>query len=109
VLLSLIVSGLASGQPTPSAVAQWVREHAEKVRPLCGGRVPSETAVRRCLVCTDVTALETHLDDFAQRPPAQASMADTAAQPWEVRALDGKTVHGVGAHGVRVHLVSEVR
>lgn len=108
-LLTLIVAALASGQLTPSAIGQWVREHAEQVRPVCGGRVPSEATLRRALARTDGTALEVHLAHFAQQPaaPAVGAASDGAGQ-WEVRALDGKTVRGVGAYGVRVHLVSEV-
>ena len=100
-LLSLIVAGLASGQTTPSAIGQWVREHAEQVRPLCGGRLPSEATLRRVLARTDVVRLEERLAHFAQPTRHRAA-------GWDARALDGKTVRGVGAHGMRVHLVSEV-
>lgn len=105
-LLSLIVAGLASGQLTPSAIGQWVREHAEQVRPLCGGRVPSEATWRRVLARTDTAQLEEHLSRFAAMTgPATGR---TRAAIGDVRALDGKTVRGVGKHGVRAHLVSEV-
>ena len=125
VLLSLIVAGVASGQGTPAAIGQWLREHARQIRPLCGGRVPSEATVRRVLARTDAVRLEEHLATFAQqeagRVPAPASGAPVARAPvarapvaegveaqWQVHALDGKTVRGVSKHGVRVHLVSEV-
>lgn len=108
VLLALIVAALASGQTTPSAIGQWVREHAEQVLLLCGGRVPSEATVRRVLARTDAVQLEAHLAQFAQQVSQPATAAVGPAARWDVRALDGKAVRGVGAHGVRVHLVSEV-
>jgi predicted transposase YbfD/YdcC len=98
------VAGLASGQLTPAAIGQWVREHAARVRGVCGDRVPSEATLRRVLARTDVAALEECLGRFAQQVPA----ASAPRGEWQVHALDGKTVRGVGAHGVRVHLVSEV-
>jgi hypothetical protein len=66
VLLSLIVAGLASGQTTPSAIGQWVREHAEQVRLLCGGRVPSAATLRRVLARTDAVRLDEQLAQFTQ-------------------------------------------
>lgn len=119
VLLSLIVAGLASGQATPAAIGQWVREHADEVGTLCGGRVPSEATLRRVLARTDAVQLEEHLATFARQMacaqgPSSAPTTSTGGSEgsearWEVRALDGKTVRGVGKHDVRVHLVSEVR
>lgn len=120
VLLSLIMAGVASGQVTPAAIGQWLREHARQIRPLCGGRVPSEATVRRVLAHTDAVQLEEHLASFAQqeagRVPAhatgaavaRAAVAEGVEAQWQVHALDGKTVRGVSKHGVRVHLVSEV-
>lgn len=77
VLLSLIVAGLASGQSTPSAIGQWAREHAEQVRPLCGGRVPSEATVRRVVARPDAVQLEAHLARFTQAvsPPTAGPFA----------------------------------
>ncbi len=107
VLLILIAAGLASGQTTPSAIGQWVREHAEQLRAICGSRIPSEATVRRALARTDVALLEEHLVHFAHLTP-QPSTPQMPTGVRAVRALDGKTVRGVGKHGVRVHLVSEV-
>lgn len=111
-LLTLLAAGLVSGQCTPSAIGQWVREHAEELGPICGPRIPSEATLRRALARTDVAQLEKHLTAFAQQvgPPAVPSVLQAAsASVCEARALDGKTLRGAGAHGVRVHLVSEVR
>lgn len=117
-LLTLIVAGLASGQVTPSAIGQWVREHAEELRPICGRRVPSEATLRRALARTEAAPLEEYLAHLAQRAVQRAVTARASSQAGptsapgvgvrEARALDGKTVRGVGKHGVRVHLVSEV-
>lgn len=112
VLLALVVAGLASGQSTPRAIGQWVREHAKQVRPICGGRVPSEATLRRALARTDAGVLERQLAAFAQTEMQAPPIPQTLGEPrrqWQVHALDGKTVRGVGTHGVRVHLVSEVR
>ena len=98
-LLWLIGAALVSGQLTPSAMSQWIREHAEDLRAVVGSRLPSEATIRRTLQRVDVTALEAC---FRQPLPARSAV------PQEARALDGKAVRGTGTHGHPLHLVSEV-
>jgi predicted transposase YbfD/YdcC len=118
VLLTLIAAALVSGQQGVRAIAQWVAEHAEELRPLVDlppGRVPSAATLRRTLRGGDLTALETRIARFvAALPPPPAPDPAPAAPPatpprWVGVALDGKAVRGANRHGARVHLVSLVR
>ena len=98
-LLWLIGAALVSGQLTPSAISQWIGEHAESLRAIVGSRLPSDATIRRTLQRVDVAALEAC---FRQPLPARS------AGSREARALDGKAVRGAGTHGHPLHLVSEV-
>jgi predicted transposase YbfD/YdcC len=119
VLLTVIAAALVSGQQGVRAIAQWVAEHAEELRPLVDlppGRVPSAATLRRALRGVDLTALETRLTRFvAQLPPPPVPDAGPGTPPppspprWTGLALDGKAVRGANRHGARVHLVSLVR
>jgi hypothetical protein len=119
VLRTLIGAALASGQQGMGAIAQWVAERANEVRPLLDlppGRVPSPATLRRAVRAIDVTALEVRPSRFvADSPPpppvAPTPMGTPAARPpaWSGLAIDGKAVRGANRHGARVHLVSLVR
>jgi len=118
VLLTLIAAALVSGQQGVRAIAQWVAEHAEEVRPLLDlppGRVPSPATLRRTLRQVAVTALEARIGRFVADLPAPPAPAPAPAGPpppppaWVGLALDGKAVRGANRHGARLHLVSLVR
>jgi predicted transposase YbfD/YdcC len=118
-LLTLIAAALVSGQQGVRAIAQWVAEHADELRPLLDlppGRVPSPATVRRTLRAVDVAALEARIARFVAAlpappapPPAPAGPPPAAPPAWVGLALDGKAVRGANRHGARVHLVSLVR
>jgi predicted transposase YbfD/YdcC len=95
-LLWLIGAALVSGHLTPSAISQWIREHAEELRAVVGPRLPSDATIRRTWQRVDATAC------FRQPLPARS------ATTLEARALDGKAVRGTGTQGHPLHLVSEV-
>jgi predicted transposase YbfD/YdcC len=99
ILLWLIGAALVSGQLTPSAISQWIKEHAEPLGDVVGVRLPSDATIRRTLQRVDIVALEAC---FRQPLPAHS------AESREARALDGKAVRGTGTHGHPLHLVSEV-
>jgi predicted transposase YbfD/YdcC len=99
VLLVLIGAALVSGQLTPSAISQWIREHAESLRAITGARLPSDATIRRTLQRVDVLALESCF---------QQCLSAASCTGLQARALDGKAVRGAGTHGHPVHLVSEV-
>lgn len=114
VLLTLIAAALVSGQQGVRAIAQWVAEHAEEMRPLVAlppERVPSAATLRRAVRALDVTALEERLARFvADLPlPTDAPVPPTPPSPWVGLALDGKVVRGANRHGAPVHLVGLVR
>jgi predicted transposase YbfD/YdcC len=119
VRLTLIAAALVSGQQGMRAIAQWVTEHADEVRPLVElppGRVPSAATLRRALRVVDVPALEARIGHFvanlpAPPPVATSALAPAAAPPpaWIGLAVDGKAVRGANRHGAAVHLVSLVR
>jgi hypothetical protein len=98
-LLWLIGAALVTGQLTPSAISQWIREHAKYLRAVVGPPLPSDATIRRTLQRVDVIALEAC---FRQSLSARSPMSR------EARALDGRAVRGTGMHGHPRHLVSEV-
>jgi len=122
VLLTLIAAALVGGQQGLRAIAQWVTEHAEEVRPLVelpAGRVPSAATLRRAVRAVDVVALEERLARFVadlplppSPPPDPTGAPAEAGGPasgWIGQAIDGKAVRGANRHGARVHLVGLVR
>jgi predicted transposase YbfD/YdcC len=117
VLLTLIAAALLSGQQSLRAIAQWVAEHADELRPLVGlppGRVPSAATLRRAVRAVDLAALEAQIAAFvaglpAPPPPDEAGTPPAPPLPWTGLALDGKAVRGANRHGATVHLVSLVR
>lgn len=98
-LLWVIAAALLSDQSTPTAMSQWMWEHAEVVRTVIGPRLPSSATLRRTLQRLDVEA-------FAMQ--CRAAVEAPSADGLQVRALDGKTVRGASTHGPSVHVVGEV-
>jgi predicted transposase YbfD/YdcC len=118
VLLTLLGAALVSGEQGLRAIAQWVAEHAEELRPLVAlppGRVPSAATLRRAVRTVDIAALEERIACFVAALPAPppavppVPAAPPAPPPWVGLALDGKAVRGANRHGAGVHLVSLVR
>ena len=119
VLLTLIGAALVSGEQGLRAIAQWVSEHAEELRPLVDlppGRVPSPATLRRAVRAVDVAALEERIARFVAHLPEPAADSAPAAPvdqpppaPWAGQAVDGKAVRGANRHGAQVHLVGLVR
>jgi hypothetical protein len=63
VLLTILVSGMASGYQTARAIAQWARVHADDVYAALPHlrAIPSESTLLRTLRQMDVTLLEAHV------------------------------------------------
>ena len=114
-LLTILVSGMASGYQTARAIGQWAHLHADALQAALPHvrRIPSESTLLRTLRQMDVTLLEAHIAQFrATLPWEDASASTVVTAHGEVltgQALDGKTVRGATAHGKRTHLVSLVQ
>lgn len=101
-LLTLIGAAMLSGQSHARAVAQWVSEHSQQLAECLqtqGGRLPSESTLRRALRMVDVEALEARLGGFA-------AGLEGSAEGMRGQAIDGKQLRGARAHGRLVHLIS---
>lgn len=98
-LLWVIAAAMLSDQATPTAISQWVWEHAEVVHAVIGPRLPSSATLRRTLQRLDVEAFAVQCRAVREAP---------AAGGLQVRAVDGKTVRGASTHGQPVPVVSEV-
>ena len=114
-LLTLLAAGLASGQQTAHAIAQWVVLHAEQLRaalPILS-RLPSESTLLRTLRQIDVTLLETTMASLTQPHSAAEHAASQLRTPCgtllQAQAVDGKAVRGATACGAPTHLVSLVQ
>jgi predicted transposase YbfD/YdcC len=115
-LLTLVAAGVASGQQTGHAIAHWVTLHAPELiaelRPP-GGRVPSESTLRRVLRAVNIQALEERLGRYTEQLATETTEAEamgtSLGEMWQGQALDGKELRGVLRHGQPLHLVSLVR
>ncbi len=114
-LLTILVSGMASGYQTARAIGQWAHLHADALQAALPHvrRIPSESTLLRTLRQIDVTLLEAHIAQFrASLSWEEASTSTVLSSHGEVltgQALDGKTVRGATTHGKRTHLVSLVQ
>lgn len=114
-LLTLLAAGLASGQQTARAIAQWIRLHADELKLALPSliRLPSESTLLRTLRLVDVTSLEAALTALtAPQTPAQAApsaVVTPLGTHLQALAVDGKTLRGTTACGVPTHLVSLVQ
>ncbi len=111
-LLTLLAAGLASGQQTARAIAQWVRLHADELRaalPLLI-RLPSESTLLRTLRLIDVALLERAIAQLNAPQTAADAASSHIITPLggrlQAQALDGKLVRGTTACGVPTLLVS---
>jgi predicted transposase YbfD/YdcC len=114
VLLTLLAAGLASGQQTAHAIAQWVQLHAAPLRAAIPRliRLPSESTLLRTVRLIDVAVLEAAIAQvIAPAPPTVAAprMVTPAGTLLDAYAVDGKAVRGATACGVPTHLVSLVQ
>lgn len=117
-LLTLIAIGIASGQRSVHAIADWIALHWNELRDaLHPERVtcPSESTFRRALRLIDPQGLEDLLIHLAVNPlPTPPAPVPTPAPPsseklpLQAQAVDGKALRGARAHGQQVHLVSLV-
>ena len=103
-LLQLTVAALLCGARSLAAVAQWGRERREDDPALLvalglpPGRSPCVATLHRVYKALDVAAFER---------AAGAWLAETAVEPAEPIAVDGKTLRGVHGEGLPgEHLVS---
>lgn len=114
-LLILLAAGLASGQQTARAIAQWIRLHADELKLALPQliRLPSESTLLRTLRLVDGTVLERAIAQLTapQTPAAAASsqVITPCGTRLQAQAVDGKTVRGTTACGVPTQLVSLVQ
>ncbi len=115
-LLALLTAGLASGQKTPRAIADWVKEHATELLAVlqpAKPRLPSATTLWRILKKVDEMAVEAQIAQHNQALDADDAPANQvrAANGTGLvgQAVDGKELRGTNAHGEPHCLVSLVR
>ncbi len=115
VLLTLLACGLASGQQTARAIAQWVVLHADSLRAALPQltRLPSESTLLRSLRLLDVSLLEAAVARLtAPQTPTDllsAQVVTPSGTILEAQAVDGKALRGASACGAKTHLVSLVQ
>jgi predicted transposase YbfD/YdcC len=115
-LLALLNAGLASGQKTPRAIADWVKEHAVELLAAlqpAKARLPSATTLWRVLKEVDEAAVEAQVAchnqalDADDTPASQVRAANGTGL--QGQSVDGKELRGSTAHGEPHCLVSLVR
>jgi len=115
ILLTLLAAGLASGQQTAHAIAQWVKLHADQLRTALPNltRLPSESTLLRTLRQIDVTILEAAVASLTHPQTAAEYASSRVVTPCgtilQAQAVDGKAVRGATACGTPTHLVSLVQ
>jgi predicted transposase YbfD/YdcC len=113
-LLILITAGLASGQQSARAIAQWIRLHAVALRHALPdlSRLPSESTIARTIHQIDVAVLEKGVaalhQTAAEAAPFSAWITTPCGTRLRAQALDGKALRGATACGAPTHLVSLV-
>jgi predicted transposase YbfD/YdcC len=114
-VLTLLAAGLASGQQTIRAIAQWVHLHADTLRAALPSltTLPSESTLLRTARQIDVGILETAIAQLTQPHTDAEEAAGQVVTPCgtilQSQAVDGKTLRGTTACGVSTHLVSLVQ
>lgn len=114
-LLTLLAVGLASGQQTARAVAQWLVLHATALRAALPEltHLPSESTVLRTLRLIDARVLEQVIAGLTQPQTVADAAPSTVITPagtiLQAQAVDGKAVRGATACGAPTHLVSLVQ
>ena len=115
VLLTLVACGLASGQQTARAIAQWIVLHADSLRAALPSltRLPSESTLLRTLRLIDVCCLEAAVAGLSEPQPnadvQPAQVVTPSGTILEAQAVDGKALRGATACGAKTHLVSLVQ
>lgn len=114
-LLTVLAAGLASGQQTARAIAQWVKLHAGELKDALPHliRLPRESTLLRTLRLIDVTVLEGAIAQLTAPQTAADAAPSEVVTPCGTRlqaqAVDGKTLRGTTACGVPTQLVSLVQ
>ncbi len=114
-LLTILVSGLASGYQSARAIAHWAKLHASELQPLLPAlqRIPSESTILRAIRQIDAAVLDRLLTAYTACLPAATEQAGCIitlqGELLQGQALDGKTVRTSTAHGDKTHLVSLVQ
>lgn len=100
-LLALVVVATLCGARSLLAIAQWGRDHEERLAPLLGlrrGKTPCVATLHLVLKRLDREAFERVLGSWLQ---------DQGITPGEALAVDGKTLRGIHGEEVPgVHLVA---
>jgi predicted transposase YbfD/YdcC len=115
ILLTLLAAGLASGQQTAHAIAQWVKLHADQLRTALPNltRLPSESTLLRTLRQIDVAILEAAVASLTHPQTAAEYASSQVVTPCgtilQAQAVDGKAVRGATACGTPTHLISLVQ
>ncbi len=103
-LMGLVGAAMVAGHRHGRAIGQWVREYVDTLIVLLepeGGKLPSESTLRRALRDLDPAQLEARLARLATN-----SVQGYGGGRLRGQAMDGKQVRGCGAHGRTVHLLS---
>jgi predicted transposase YbfD/YdcC len=114
-LLTLIAAGLASGQQTAHAIAQWVVLQAHHLRAALPelSRLPSESTLLRTLRQIDVAVLEAAVARLTQphtdADTTQSQVVTPCGTVLQAQAVDGKALRGATNCGAPTHLVSLVQ
>jgi predicted transposase YbfD/YdcC len=114
-LLTILVSGLASGYQSARAIAHWAKLHASDLQELLPAlqRIPSESTILRAIRQIDAVLLDQLITAYSASLPSPSEHAGCIitlqGQLLQGQALDGKTVRGASAHGDKTHLVSLVQ
>ena len=114
-LLTLLAAGLASGQQTAHAIAQWVVLQAEHLRAALPElkQLPSESTLLRTFRQIDVVVLEMALARLTQPSTDAERTSSQLVTPrgtrLQAQAVDGKALRGATACGAATHLVSLVQ
>ena len=113
-LVTLLTAGLASGQQTAHAIAEWVVLHADALRAALPAllRLPSESTLLRTVRQIDYHLLECAVAQLNQPQTPAEQRADQLKTPagtlLQAQAVDGKAARGASACGTPTHLVSLV-
>ena len=116
-VLTLLAAGLASGQQTIRAIAQWANLHAATLRAALPTltSLPSESTLLRTARQIDVGILETAIAQLTQphtdAEEAAGQMVTPCGTILQAQAVDGKTLRGTIPAGQSqgVHLLAAYR
>lgn len=113
-LLIVITAGLASGQQSARAIAQWIHLHAVALRQALPDLscLPSESTIARTIHQIDVSVLEKGVaalnQTAAETEPLSSWITTPCGTRLRAQAIDGKALRGATACGTPTHLVSLV-